>query len=257
MTEVKIQVDGAHARMAEKVGRLTTGMVGAVARFSFDGVWDGLTKVAVFKGSGVTRDVLRWDGDAVKIPAEVLREEGDLFVGVEGHNADGSLVIPTVWTDRINVLCGANASGDLSVDPGLPVWAQIDSKMGDLAQLQTKAKESLVDAINEVLRSGGGSVDEATVERIVEAYLADNPPEGGAPGEDGLTRNEKNLILALFKNAVYTADMSATIAQLETLWSGSGEDSGGNASGVSQVGSVLIITSDVTVTQSGSVLAIA
>ena len=53
---------------------------------------------------------------------------------------------------------------------------------------------------------------------------------------DGLTTTEKNLILSLFKNAAYTADMSATIAQLETLWSGensvddsgNGDDSGGS-----------------------------
>lgn len=39
-------------------------------------------------------------------------------------------------------------------------------------------------------------------------------------GGDGLTGKEKTLILSLFKNAAYTADMSATIEQLETLWSG-------------------------------------
>ena len=177
MTEVKIDVNGAHAKMVEKAGRLTTGMVGAVARFSFDSVWDGLTKVAVFKGSGVTRDVLQWNGDAVKIPAEVLREDGRLYVGVEGRNGDGSLVIPTVWVDCGMVLCGAEPSGDPSVDPGLAVWQQIQNQMGDLAQLQTKDKASLVAAINEALRSVGGSVDEATVERIVEAYLQEHPVE--------------------------------------------------------------------------------
>lgn len=36
----------------------------------------------------------------------------------------------------------------------------------------------------------------------------------------GLSATEKNLILSLFKNAAYTTNMSATIAQLETLWSG-------------------------------------
>lgn len=40
-------------------------------------------------------------------------------------------------------------------------------------------------------------------------------------GGSGLSIAEKALILSLFKNAVYTADMSATITQLEALWSGS------------------------------------
>lgn len=38
----------------------------------------------------------------------------------------------------------------------------------------------------------------------------------------GLADTEKTLILSLFRNAAYTADMSATFAQLEALWSGSG-----------------------------------
>lgn len=42
-------------------------------------------------------------------------------------------------------------------------------------------------------------------------------------GGDGLSTTEKTLLLSLFKNAEYTADMSATIAQLETLWSGGDE----------------------------------
>lgn len=37
---------------------------------------------------------------------------------------------------------------------------------------------------------------------------------------DGLSAAEKTLLLSLFKNAAYTADMSATIEQLKTLWSG-------------------------------------
>lgn len=39
----------------------------------------------------------------------------------------------------------------------------------------------------------------------------------------GVTNVEKALILSLFRNAAYTADMSAVFAQLEALWSGSGE----------------------------------
>ncbi|MBQ2383485.1 MAG: hypothetical protein II290_05540, partial [Oscillospiraceae bacterium] len=179
MTTVKIKVSGADAVRVERTGKLTTGMVGAVARFSFDSVWNGLTKVAVFHGSGVTKDALEWDGDCVRIPAEVLRKQGQLSVGVEGRNTDGSVVIPTVWVDCGMVVCGANTSGDVSTDPDLPVWAQIQSRIGPLEELQTKVKENIVGAINEVLRSGGGSVDEDAVERIVEAYLEEHPPEGG------------------------------------------------------------------------------
>lgn len=176
---VKIKVNGTNAVLLEKLGEFTTGMVGAVARFSFDDEWKDLVKVAVFRGSGVIRDVLEWDGDCVRIPAEVLTHGQHLYIGVEGRNAEGTIVIPTVWADGGPVLAGANASGDVSTDPGLEVWAQIQSQIGPLEELQTKVKENIVGAINEALRSGGGSVDEDAVERIVEAYLADNPPVGG------------------------------------------------------------------------------
>lgn len=73
---------------------------------------------------------------------------------------------------------------------------------------------------------------------------------------DGLATAEKSLILSLFKNAAYTADMSATITQLETLWSGEDVPVLPEAD-VSQTGSILSIVSGVAVTQSGSVLAIA
>lgn len=47
-------------------------------------------------------------------------------------------------------------------------------------------------------------------------------PEGG--GGSGVTAAEKELILSLFKNTAYTANMSATISRLESLWSGSGDE---------------------------------
>ena len=47
-------------------------------------------------------------------------------------------------------------------------------------------------------------------------------PVGG--GGSGITAAEKALILSLFRNAAYTADMSATISRLESLWSGSGDE---------------------------------
>lgn len=50
-------------------------------------------------------------------------------------------------------------------------------------------------------------------------------PEGS--GGTGLTNAEKSLILTLFRNATYTsADMGATLSQLETLWNGDGSGGG-------------------------------
>lgn len=57
--------------------------------------------------------------------------------------------------------------------------------IGDFSALETDAPD-LVTAINEALQKGSGTgVDAAEVQRIVEEYLAENPPAGGEPGEPG------------------------------------------------------------------------
>lgn len=104
----------------------------------------------------------------------------------------------------------------------------------------------------------------------VEPVRVKLPVPDSTQNGNGLTTTEKNLILSLFKNAAYTADMSATIAELEALWSGSGgDDTGGSGEGdsgedtesvISQTGSVLTISgvADITtITQSGTVLTMA
>ena len=52
----------------------------------------------------------------------------------------------------------------------------IQRQIGDLADLTTEAKGTLVAAINEALTKGGGEVDQAAVQKIVEDYLKANPP---------------------------------------------------------------------------------
>lgn len=54
------------------------------------------------------------------------------------------------------------------------------------------------------------------------AELVEVPEQDSSQNGDGLTGEEKSLILSLFKATAYTADMSATIAQLENLWGGTG-----------------------------------
>ena len=95
--------------------------------------------------------------------------------------------------------------------------------------LNGKKYDSFVDAEARQLiknmgngQPGGTVTDEQIVQAVVD-YLAENPVEGG------MTKTEKDLILSLFRNAAYTsANMGNTLTQLEALWSGSGEDSGGD-----------------------------
>ena len=136
----------------------TAGMAKAVSvEFAFSSDWDGLTKTAVFSNGKTTVDVLaaNWDGDTVPVPHEVLAVPGrHARVGVYGADESG-VVLPTVWVSLGKVQPGADPSGDASADPSMPVWAQLQSQIGDLDDLQTYNKGNLVDAINEARSSGG------------------------------------------------------------------------------------------------------
>lgn len=184
MTNIEIAVMGADARRVRQHGLLTSGMVGATVCFTFDELWDNLSRVAVFRCGSEIRDVIGAQ-EAVKIPPEVLLPDGELFIGIEGRDKDGSMVIPTVWVRAAYVYPGANVSGDTSTNPELPVWAQIMDMLGNLPELMTQDKSSLVAAVNEALRSGGGNVDPDIIAQVVETYLDENPPAPGEPGKDG------------------------------------------------------------------------
>ena len=175
MIVAKIQVNGAIAHtLYRKV--IPAGIIGAQVELEYaEDVWKGLHKTVVFEGA-VTKDVVT-DAEVVTIPAEVVAKHDDVLrVGVYGVDADGSIAIPTIWA-YIGVVCdSANPSGDTTTDPALPVWAQIQTMIGDLRKLDTTAKENLVAAVNEALTKGGGEVDPAEIQRIVDDYLAANPP---------------------------------------------------------------------------------
>lgn len=155
---ITIHCSRACAHLASPPELLTAGMAKAVTvEFVFSDDWDGLTKTAVFSNGKTTVDVLaaNWDGDTVPVPHEVLAVPGrHARVGVYGADESG-VVLPTVWVSLGKVQPGADPSGDASADLSLPVWAQLQSQIGDLDDLQTYNKGNLVDAINEARSSGG------------------------------------------------------------------------------------------------------
>lgn len=163
------------------------GIVGATVSIEYtDSAWDGVQKTVVFR-SAVTKDVLD-AGSEVVVPAEVVSRAGvNLYMGVYGVDAANNVVVPTIWVELGLVHGAAAPSGDSSTDPSLPVWAQIQGMIGNLDDLDTDAKSSLVAAVNEALTKGGGEVDPADVQKIVDDYLKANPPQAGSDGKDGTT----------------------------------------------------------------------
>ena len=125
MEAIKITVIGTQAYPIS-TPVLTAGTVGQSVEFIFDEAWEGLSRTAVFRAGGMTKDVVGIGTDCT-VPWEVMEKTGCcLHIGVYGTNADGTKVIPTVWAKLDPILPGADPSGDESADPTLPVWEQIN-----------------------------------------------------------------------------------------------------------------------------------
>lgn len=167
MTQINIKISNAVAT-SEKDVILTSGMVGVPVSFSFDSGWDGLSVTAVFSGSGKTVSVPLLGAAQTVVPWEVLTQPNTrLRIGAEGRLPDGTLVIPTTWATVGIVMPGANATDDLAKPPTPTAFDRIMSLIGNLDDLTTEDKSSLVAAINEAMTKGGGEVDPEYVQQIV------------------------------------------------------------------------------------------
>lgn len=167
-------------------GQLTSGLIGAKVKFRFSEEWAQLTKTVVFRGGGVTRDVVGVDTVA-KIPHEVLLPGIPLEIGVYGTASDKSVVIPTVWARTNLIRPGAVPSGvestDLQVN-GKTIIMLGDSNAAGVGWYQAngESKNDTNDGVFAVLRkkmpsatflnyaiSGAGFVDGTNILEQIES----------------------------------------------------------------------------------------
>lgn len=170
MNIANVKINGVEA-VADQLSPIPAGIVGATVSFQYDdGIWSTLRKTVVFR-SVVVRDVVD-AGVVVVIPPEVVAEGyTTLRVGVYGVDAQGTVVIPTLWAELGQVLPAADPSGDPSVAPELPIWAQIQATIGDTDNLETKNKGSLVGAVNEVCGELADKADRAELQEVNAAAM--------------------------------------------------------------------------------------
>ena len=129
--------------------------------FNFDREnWSGLTKRAVFKAGGITREVLLDVTHICEIPWEVLRKPNvKLEIGVYGTDETG-VVLPTVWVSAGDIKQGTEQSEE-SQSPTPDIWEQVTSTIGNPENLKTSAKDNIVNAVNEVKDSADAAMKEA------------------------------------------------------------------------------------------------
>lgn len=103
---------------------VTSGSVNVyAARFEFSPDWQGLTRKAVFRGSGKTLTVLLDEGGECVIPWEVLTSHGQpLTAGAFGTRDETAL--PTVWANLGTILEGVPGDSPGTKPPTPDVWQQ-------------------------------------------------------------------------------------------------------------------------------------
>ena len=190
MEIAKIKVSGATAS-AERLSKITAGMVGVTVRMQYADIWDGLHKTVVFRAGTVTKDVIT-DDEVVTVPKEVAAaKDVYLQVGVYGVDAEGNLVIPTIWAGLGTVRDGADPSGDAETDASLPAWVKI---MTDAENAVAVAQSVRDDADRGTFDGKPGKPGNhgitPTVGENGNWYIGDTDtgkPSRGGPGKDGTT----------------------------------------------------------------------
>ena len=179
---------------------LTSGMVGQPIEFEYSADFDGLTLTAVFTNGKTTVDVLN-PGNQCVIPHEVLDTVGTLVkVGIYAVKGD-KLVIPTIYATIGVVLKGADPSGDVSIDPTLHIWAQTQALIGNLSQIETETKDSLVAAINEVKQTVDSKQDKLIAGDNI-TIAADGRTISATGGGGGASLTNDDIIDALYETGI-------------------------------------------------------
>ena len=172
----------------------------------FDSNWEGFAKSATFfteADRDTIYEVAVFD-NMCTVPHEVLAEPGIIYIGVRGVKAETS-AIKTSDLVSYRIKQGAPEGTDVATPPTPQVYQQLLDEVSEA-----------VKSVNGIKPDGSGNV------------------KISVSSGDGLTAAEKNLLLNLFRGALYTSNMSATITELANLWSGSGnegDEGGGNEGG--------------------------
>lgn len=153
---------------------ITSGSVNAyAARFEFDDNWEGLTKRAVFRGSGKTVSVLLDSGGGCIVPWETLTKPGgELYAGV--YRTADDTVLPSIWASLGPILEGVPGGDNVDPAPTPDVWEQALNGKGDGLEY---------DGLNLSLMSGEKPL--STVQ--ITGGGGESIPVPGPAGKDGIS----------------------------------------------------------------------
>lgn len=233
MTSIQLTLTGAQAR-AEVDGLLTAGMVGVPVTITWDESWNGLIKTLVCRSDGCIRTILDVGSRAMVAP-EVFRTErwapNALYLGVEGRDKDGKLVIPSTFAYCGQILPGAVAEGDASMKPENPAWMKLLNLIGNMDSLVTTQKENLVEAINEAV---GKQHDQGSA--VVSVTASYQLGGSGTEIPTGKWRDSvPQVTTGQYLWTKITITQEGTSASVYTVSGGASAESGGGVTSVNRI----------------------
>lgn len=175
-------------------------------------VWQGLAAryQALYGGGAFTLTAKRC-GDAAAYPVAVSTEGGDVVWLVQAadvanpgsgsceltYTVDGAVAKSQTWSTYVAASISGDAPGEPPEEPAKAWFAAIQAQIGNLDDLTTKARASLVAAINEAAKTGSGGAGSISM-RTADGYIQYSTDDGanwanlialaelkGAPGQDG------------------------------------------------------------------------
>ena len=204
MTEIAIKIVNQVLQLPDPRPRLVAGSVGVYAvTLDYDAQWDNApVRVVVFDGGLCNKRISVQDTTGtVTIPPECIAHGAHgnwLQIGVLGFDGTGKLRITTrAMRDGLRIDPAGVSDSDVPQDPPTAtpgLWEQLVTDIGNLSDLQTVDKSSLVAAINEVWSSGGSggsSVTDAAINEdghlIITLSSGEEIDAGYAVGPAGAT----------------------------------------------------------------------
>lgn len=124
--------------------------------------WTGREIKAMF-GQGCTVHEVPVTGGEITAKQQLNLSAGDWHVWLVGNSARDGEVIPRITTNIAHISVAPTGGTEGNPFPTIPPTAeeQLRADMGNLADLTTEDKSSLVAAINEAAESGGGGAADA------------------------------------------------------------------------------------------------
>lgn len=121
---------------------LTSGSVNVnQVQFNFNADWDGLNRTAVFQVGDTAIEVVLTQTNTCYIPWEVLKSARRMcYAGVYGTDADGNVVLPTIWASLGEIRCGTT-HGENQQPPTPDMYDQLKAIADQAEQIAQSVRD--------------------------------------------------------------------------------------------------------------------